>query len=283
MIQKAAFPYLVDISITNYCDENCPFCYTNATTNGKHADLDFLKHLSQILFESKVFECCFGGGSVTFHPDLPQILKAFKDKWFKVAFSTKKYDFLNFPSRDLISEYCTSIAFSCNTIEDLDKLIICMDEWRKARWDSVNDITGPVPIFYIQTILGLMDFDYLLKFLEYVLNETNIGSVTLLGYKNFGRGEKITPKKIPSNWFKLVQKIPRLNIGVDSIIVEQYRDQLIEGGVLKNRLVCKEGLTTCFIDAVNMEVKRSSFCEEGVSINKDITSKEFLEIFASFK
>ena len=38
-------PELLDISITNYCENNCDFCYRKSNVNGKHMSLENYRNI----------------------------------------------------------------------------------------------------------------------------------------------------------------------------------------------------------------------------------------------
>lgn len=65
----------IDIKITNYCNNNCPYCHEGSNNKGKHGTLDveFVKTLHPYQ------EVALGGGDVTSHPDLIPFLKKLKD------------------------------------------------------------------------------------------------------------------------------------------------------------------------------------------------------------
>lgn len=70
-----AGPELLDISITNYCEKNCNFCYRNSNKFGKHIKLDDYKNIIKQAQELGVFQIAIGGGNPNQHPDFIEILK----------------------------------------------------------------------------------------------------------------------------------------------------------------------------------------------------------------
>lgn len=68
-------PELIDISITNYCERGCKFCYRNSNTKGKHMDLqDYIKIIQQAK-EIGILQVALGGGNPNQHPNFIEILK----------------------------------------------------------------------------------------------------------------------------------------------------------------------------------------------------------------
>lgn len=75
----ADFPENIDIKITNYCNKNCQQCHEDSNIYGKHANinLDFINTLKPYT------EVALGGGLVTSHPQLKELLvKLRKNKIF---------------------------------------------------------------------------------------------------------------------------------------------------------------------------------------------------------
>ena len=71
----SAFAENIDIKITNYCNNNCPYCHEGSNCQGQHGALgvEFINTLHPYQ------EVALGGGDVTSHPDLIPFLKKLKD------------------------------------------------------------------------------------------------------------------------------------------------------------------------------------------------------------
>jgi len=68
-------PELIDISITNWCDKGCTFCYKNSSKAGKHMSLENYKKIIDSAKDMGVFQVALGGGNPNQHPDFIEILK----------------------------------------------------------------------------------------------------------------------------------------------------------------------------------------------------------------
>ena len=68
-------PELLDISITNWCDQGCSFCYRQSTTKGKHMLLEDYEFIMRQAKELDVFQVALGGGNPNQHPDFIKILE----------------------------------------------------------------------------------------------------------------------------------------------------------------------------------------------------------------
>ena len=68
-------PELIDISITNYCERNCKFCYRNSNKSGRHIQLqDYINVINQAA-NIGTLQVALGGGNPNQHPDFVQMLK----------------------------------------------------------------------------------------------------------------------------------------------------------------------------------------------------------------
>lgn len=73
-------PELMDISITNWCDKGCPFCYKESTPRGHHMQLSDYKRIIDQAAEMGTFQVALGGGNPNQHPDFIEILDYTKSK-----------------------------------------------------------------------------------------------------------------------------------------------------------------------------------------------------------
>jgi len=68
-------PELLDISITNYCERGCDFCYRDSNQNGHHISLNDYKNIIRQAKEIGVLQVALGGGNPNQHPSFIQILE----------------------------------------------------------------------------------------------------------------------------------------------------------------------------------------------------------------
>lgn len=67
-------PELMDISITNWCDKGCVFCYKSSTRHGSHMALLDYKRLIDEAAAMGTHQVALGGGNPNQHPDFEEIL-----------------------------------------------------------------------------------------------------------------------------------------------------------------------------------------------------------------
>jgi MoaA/NifB/PqqE/SkfB family radical SAM enzyme len=275
---KSGFPELVDLKITNYCNYGCSYCYQSSTTKGKHAITENIRTIVDILDSSNVMEIAIGGGEPTSHPDFWKILHYIRNKNIMTGFATRNYELHKHKDYYNILSNSNSIAFSCNTTDDVNKVIVCINEMennlKKMHYMSR-------PSFYIQCILELLSEKELENISE--LCSDNRLNLTLLGYKNFGKGVSYNNEniKVPEGWIKTLKKYVYLNKVADSIIVKNFKKELLESGCDRLMLVGEEGKFSCYVDAVKLIMAPSSFTKENI-LKLNLNNKNILEEFSRF-
>lgn len=81
-------PELMDISITNWCDKGCTFCYKSSTRHGKHMELSAYKSVIDQASEMGTFQVALGGGNPNQHPDFIEILDYTKSRGIVPNYTT---------------------------------------------------------------------------------------------------------------------------------------------------------------------------------------------------
>lgn len=292
--KKSQFPTLIDLKITDSCNIGCPFCYQSSTDNEKHARLNTsweeqkagkvsFSHLLTVLKNMGVLEIVIGGGEPTQHPQIYSALHNIKQMGFVSGITTKNYRLGSQSNFKQIIQNIDTIAVSCNTPEEVERA--------KALHDDIFALNVvhkvKMPAFYVQNILGLTSLEKLKQFLD-TCRKNDLTNVTLLGYKDFGFGKNIKSKEIDASWIDLV-KDSGLNIGIDSVVVSRWKEELLKKGIRKEYLVEGEGKFSMYVDAVEQTISASSFTEKKVKYQypsqydwEEILRENFLKIFSSF-
>ncbi len=246
-------PELVDIKITDYCPYGCKFCYQDSTKGGKHAPLGILQQLAYNCREAKVFEVALGGGETTQHPQFTEVLKAFGWNGVTPNFTTFNMSWVTDKDKvEAVEKFCRSFAVSDPySIKQI------------ARWNDDHpygyvDKTGIKAT--LQLPLGCYEEKVTRKALDGA-SALNV-PVTLLGFKDHGRGKEVVP--VDASWIidYLVKSDSFHAFGADSVFVEQFRGQLKSAGISEKLMVNKEGAYSCYIDAVSMQGAASSYTKE---------------------
>jgi radical SAM protein with 4Fe4S-binding SPASM domain len=105
-------PELLDISVTNWCDRGCTFCYRKSDTNGFHMSVcDFEEVLRQAA-EMHVFQIALGGGNPNQHPQFAEMLRLARVKYGIVPNYTTNGRGLSDTVLDATARYCGAVAVS---------------------------------------------------------------------------------------------------------------------------------------------------------------------------
>lgn len=111
-------PELIDISITNWCDRGCSFCYRNSNKNGKFMTLENLDLILQQALRINVYQIALGGGNPNQHPNFNQILKLIRKKYQIVPTYTTNGRGLSNAIVEATKRYCGAVAVSAYTPYD---------------------------------------------------------------------------------------------------------------------------------------------------------------------
>jgi len=255
---KSEVPELIDIKITDYCNQECSFCYTGSNTKGKHADFGYWG-LFKTLEEMKVFEVCLGGGEPTDHPDFIDILKESNSNGISTSFTTKKKDWLRDPKKWIpIMDNCSAFGFTPVNIDAKynykikDELGIFHNLLfnNGISRDRVK-IHVPMGVVSKNVFEEIIDFCKKYKY-----------SILLLGFKKTGRA--LNFKKINYSDFltKFIKSNENIQIGIDTVLAKEIKPLLDSLKVPKFLYSIKEGVDSCFIDMVSLEMSESSFSDK---------------------
>ena len=160
---EPAFAENCDVTITEYCDAGCSFCYVGCSKKGKHGKLN-AKFLDSI---HPFTELAINGNDLS-HPDLVAFLTKMRDRHVIVNMTVNQVHFekhfdkiLNWQSQGLIKG--VGVSFSKPSDTFLDKVKLCKN----------------VVVHVIEGILTENDVKYLADRDIHLL---------VLGYKTTGRG-----------------------------------------------------------------------------------------------
>jgi hypothetical protein len=122
--ERSEKPETVDIKITDFCPQNCPWCYQGSSLEGRHAETHEIESLAYALASLEVFEVALGGGDPTLHPNFARILDTFGSYHIRPNFSTRSVAWLEDPK--IVSSVQKNVggaAFSARSVEDVDLFV----------------------------------------------------------------------------------------------------------------------------------------------------------------
>jgi radical SAM protein with 4Fe4S-binding SPASM domain len=267
----APWPELVDISISNYCTNDCEYCYRQSSETGSFMSVeDFqtcLEQLSNPKFGG-VFQIALGGGEPLLHPDVSRMLRLAKEHNIVPNYTTSG-KFFTTENLKTTRECCGAIAVSwdptrnltLNELKDLGKLL------------KVNHIASNIHFVVSNSTIGTA-----IKILKGDLDEylVNFNSVIFLTYKPTGRASKsdiIQQSPDLKEFLRFVDESPTdLKIGFDACFIPV----LIKHTAIDTDFVdsCECGFFSLYIDE-KLNVSPCSFCnDESYSYNLNEISIE---------
>lgn len=291
------FPELVDVKITNYCDEGCSYCYQGSTVKGKHAKLDDVKRIIEELANAGTFELAIGGGEPTTHPDFAEILKFARATGVIPNFTTRRLNWV-LDNATTVVNTCGAYALSIDTVEALTDVTETFNQLKNEYDEVYNQYTAaggyksglpnpwqsPAKIkldalqqMNIQVVLGTVPEYEFGTMVQWAIDHGV--SITVLGYKTTGRGKSVTP--CDDSWFprmlhgvivsdKLHHASDTINtpigkhferglsLGVDTCVIEKFGDSIAEF-IDPVLFTTKEGTHSMYIDATTMKCDDSSY------------------------
>lgn len=169
-------PELIDISITNWCDKGCTFCYKESSVRGNHMSLE---DFECILSQAKEMDClqvALGGGNPNQHPDFVKMIQLAREKYGIVPSYTTNGRGLSEEIIEATALYCGSAAISFYDQADL-----------KGGIEKFNK-SGIKPNIHV-----LLDSKSVRKAIELLKNppsfvRNGVNAIVFLNYKPVGRG-----------------------------------------------------------------------------------------------
>jgi hypothetical protein len=257
---KAASPELVDIKVTDACpyEKDCGFCYMGSTTKGKAGDPAAVMAVLAALSELGVFEVALGGGEPTVWSHFEEILEFANTVSVVPNFTSRNYGVLRRHPEWV--KLIGSVAFSVNSLGDLTKVskeIALMDWGIRAKVS-------------IQTIPEIISSALLAKIFDLAAN--NNVRVTLLGYKETGRGEAFAGRiaRAPDFWIPMAQEHRWLRLAIDTVMAEACEAALLAADVPEWSFSTVEGAFSMYIDAVEGMCGPSSYVEAEQMVSVDM-------------
>lgn len=202
-------PELLDISITNFCELSCSFCYRQSNNRGEHMSYsDFQKIIEQAA-NIGVLQIALGGGNPNQHPKFVHFLKLIREHNIIPSFTTNG-DGLSHDILKATSDYCGAMALSfySTSNHDYTKILQRIHEYHIKtnihlilKSDTIDLATD-----------WLIHLPFFLKYVNAIifLNYKPINKQLDLGIKDISKIEK---------FFRVASECRHVKIGFDSCCV----------------------------------------------------------------
>jgi len=104
-------PELLDLSITNYCERCCDFCYRGANPSGKHMALEDVLNVVTQAKEAGVLQIALGGGNPNQHPQFVEVLRIVRENGIVPSY-TSNGEGLTDDILEATKKFCGAMALS---------------------------------------------------------------------------------------------------------------------------------------------------------------------------
>ncbi|MDR2345234.1 MAG: radical SAM protein [Planctomycetaceae bacterium] len=241
-------PESIDIKITNYCRNNCWFCYEHSNPNGQHGNLN---HPILETLEAGT-ELAIGGGNPLAHPQLESFLSRMRSKKVVCNLTIHQKDYVKnkqYIDEIVLHRFVNGLGIS---VGDIDDNLQIHDDIRKRV--VVHTIIGITPVSVIQKI-------------------SQRYKVLLLGNKNQQPDIAIINeiRNYITNCGDMVEALYFDNLACEQLDVRS----LIDDNTWKSRYMGDDGMFTMFIDLIQECGYVSSVDKDiGVSLSESSTIRD---------
>lgn len=254
-LNKAVAPELVDMKVTDKCPYECAHCYQGSTKDAAHADFKYMLDKLDELAELRVFEVAYGGGEPTTHPNFLQLLKETKARRVVPNFTTRNLTYLKAHGPELVN-LVGRIAYSVDFEEEIDAFTRYHTAHKDAKDKAMSVFSLCRSGSYersigIQHVVGSVPQARFVELLKYC--KTNWVDVTLLGWKNTGRGSEVQPHTV--DWKAACKEANVYRMKIDTALARSSD----MSGVDPETYHTTEGSVSCYIDAVERKIGPSSY------------------------
>jgi len=229
-------PELIDISITNYCENNCKFCYRKSNINGKHMSLENYKKIIQQASNLGVIQVALGGGNPNQHPDFIEIIKMTRELGIIPSYTTNGKG-LTEKILKASQKFCGAVAVS---------LYEPYDESYKAIRKLINNEIKT----NVHFILNSKTIDNAINLLNEIPQEIeDVNAIIFLNYKPQNEDDRLCLKNAEKlkEFFNIINhKALPFKIGFDSCSIS-FLAKEIEDLNIDSVDFCEAGRYSAFI------------------------------------
>lgn len=249
------YPELIDLKITNKCNNKCQFCYMDSNMKGKHADIKFLKTIIQSLsydenYERRI-EFSVGGGNVILYPHLEDLFRYMKEHKHIINTTVNARDLHTITSNKklfkLFEECVNGIGISVSNDEDVELVKNFVKPFDNKKGLYKNYIIHLIPEY-----LGVE------KTRKYCTELSGYYNFLFLGYKMNGRGQNITPYTFTNKELKILFD-GFYNISLDTSFASKYYTWLKDNFETEHTITLNEGEYSMYIDGITQNAYKSSY------------------------
>ena len=254
-------PELIDISITNWCDNGCSHCYKESNQTGRHLSINHYQTILRQAAQMKVLQIALGGGNPNQHPDFCEILRLTREEYNIIPSYTTNGRGLSDDILVATKKYCGAVAVSA--YEPYADLIL-----------AVQKLLDHGIRTNIHFLLTSRSVDNAIRWLEnppQILKHIN--AIIFLNYKPVGRNpnQDLLVKNSPNlfTFYQLTGSTFPFKVGFDSCSISGIARFMEISPVFMER--CEAGRFSMYISEDNKMYPCSFMAKkiEGISVTKD--------------
>jgi radical SAM protein with 4Fe4S-binding SPASM domain len=228
-------PELLDISITNFCERQCDFCYRNSNTDGDNMPVEDYERIIKEAEKAGVLQVAIGGGNPNQHPQFIDILLITRKNKIIPSYTTNGQGMTDEIYR-ATKELCGAMAISWYEPYFEAKEVIRKAQDFKIKTNIhflLNQKTLPVAIDLLETQGDLLE---------------KINAIVFLNYKPVHSNESLclTDGEEIKYFFDLVKVFKKCKIGFDSCMIS-YMPLLGEDLAPETVDFCESGRFSAYI------------------------------------
>lgn len=203
-------PELLDISLTNYCEEKCSICYKYKDNKILHMGIDEYRKILMMAKECDVLQIALGGGNPVSHPCFTKIIQETRETFGIVPSYTTNGNGLTDEILKKTETFCGAMALSLfNNRKKIEENLVRISKYKIK-----------VNIHFVLTNESVNTAIELLKGKDDLLYKYNINAIIFLNYKPVGKlaSQRLLFKHSSKLdlFFKAVQDNKTIKIGFDS-------------------------------------------------------------------
>lgn len=198
-------PELLDVSITNYCENGCSFCYRQSSVDGRHMSMQDMHKIINQASEAGVMQMAIGGGNPNQHPQFIEILKCVRENGIVPTY-TSNGNGLTDEILEATRKYCGAMAVSAY-----------------PPYERYEELTERIRSFGIKVNLHVIlkgdTIDVLIRWMKEPPRWfDNINAVIVLNYKPIGNyaHDLVIDKEKIAVFYESVSKCDTVKVGFDS-------------------------------------------------------------------